>query len=106
MVARRGILSCSPIAEALLPARTDGLGAAPREVEETTEHAVAVGTDAVVLVLVGNPRPKTPDLCRRLLGEGSFDVHVLGVDRGGGRDLVGTQDIVVVQARPFPVGQQ
>ena len=40
-----------------------------------------------------------------LLGEGALDVHVLGVDRGGDRHLVGGQAIGVVEARPLALGE-
>src|SRR3712207_6934805 len=48
-------------------------------VEQPAEHAV-VGAEAVVLVLVGDPRPETTDLRSRLHRELAHDVRVVVVD--------------------------
>ena len=50
---------------------------------------------------------RRPRMCGGgLLGEGALDVHVLGVDRGGDRHLVGGQAIGVVEARPLAGGEE
>src|SRR4051794_19540121 len=68
-------------------------GAPAREVQQPAEDALAVGAQAVVVVLAGEPRPEAADGGGGLLGEGALDVHVLAVDRRGDGDLVGGQAV-------------
>src|SRR5215217_6584500 len=58
------------------------------EIEEPAEDPGAVGAQAVVLVLVRQPRAQAADGRGRLLRKGPLDVHVLRIDRCRGRHVV------------------
>src|SRR4029078_2832140 len=81
------------------------LGASLDEVEEPPENALAVRTQAVVLVLVRDPGAQAANTRSGLLGKLALHVHVLGVDRGGRRDLVPGQPRRVVERRPLVLGE-
>src|SRR3954453_6660154 len=74
--------------------RRAGRSAAPaNELDEPVEDPAAVGAEPVVPVFAGDPRAQATDLVRRFLGERALDVHVVRVDRRGGRDLVVGQHV-------------
>ena len=59
-----------------------------------------------MLELVRDPGPKTADGRRRLVGERALDVEVVGVDRGGHRDVVVSKLLGVVEPWPRVLGEK
>ena len=64
------------------------------------------GPYTVVLELVGDPGAQAPDGAGGPQGVGRVDVHVVVVDGGGDRHLVGGEAGRVVQGRPVGAGGQ
>ena len=62
---------------------------------------------AVVVVLLVDDDPHAGHQCRRGPRDVEGDVHVLGIDAGGDRNLVAGQGIQVIERTlPLPLGQQ
>src|SRR4029453_13356186 len=84
----------------------NALGPALDEVEQSPEDAGAVRTQAVVLELVRHPRAETPNRGSGLLRELARNVHVLGVDRRRGRNVVLGQAVAVVEPWPLVLSEE
>src|SRR5206468_1789366 len=89
--------------------RTSGdprLGTPSREVDKPPEDAVAVGAQAVVLELVGDPRAQSLDQRCGLHGELALDIEIVDVDCRRDRHLVLAKAIGVVELRPLVLGKE
>src|ERR1044072_4860080 len=73
------------------PPGRPGSGLLTGEGEQPVQDAGAARADSVVLELVRHPGAQTADRAGGLEGVGRVDVHVVVVDGGGDRDLVGGQ---------------
>src|SRR6476469_2568896 len=109
-----GMLLCDGCVrpEAAVVSQDDWTGAsfasrpATHHVKQAPQDALAVGPQAVVGVLVGDPGPQPAYAAGRLLGKGSLHVDIVDVHRRRYRDLVAREAVSVVQARPCMLRQK
>lgn len=99
--------SGNPVAGLANSRRTDPPSGVPaHQGDESVKDRAVAHPEPVVLVLIGHPGAQAPDRGGCLQREVAGNVHVVEVDGGRGRHLVGTQPAGVVQARPgVPLGE-
>lgn len=96
---------CSPGGESRLASPARALSdVSAHHREQPVEDARRSGPQTVVLELVGDPCAQALDGAGRAQGVGRVDVHVVVVDGGDGRHLVGGQARGVVERGPVGAG--